>query len=74
VSADRAGVGELVRIGVERGRKTRLKLKVAMCGEHRGGTAAVAFCHQVGLDYVSANRLGAPMAAQTPGFWQSRGA
>jgi pyruvate,orthophosphate dikinase len=45
VSIDREGVGELVRIGVERGRKTRPNLKVGICGEHGGDPASVAFCH-----------------------------
>src|SRR6185437_9115644 len=51
VSIDQHGVGELVKIGVERGRKTRPKLKVGICGEHGGDPASVAFCHEVGLDY-----------------------
>src|SRR5579862_8249915 len=50
---DRDGVGELVRIGIERGRKTRPKLEVGICGEHGGDPASVEFCHQVGMDYVS---------------------
>jgi pyruvate,orthophosphate dikinase len=50
VSIDQQGVGELMRIGVERGRKTRGNLKVGICGEHGGDPASVAFCHQVGLD------------------------
>ncbi len=62
VSIDREGVGELVRIGVERGRKTRPKLKVGICGEHGGDPASVAFCHQVGLDYVSCSPFRVPIA------------
>ncbi len=50
---DRQGVGELVKIGIERGRKTRPKLEVGICGEHGGDPASVEFCHQVGMDYVS---------------------
>jgi len=50
---DRDGVGELVRIGIERGRKTRPKLEVGICGEHGGDPSSVEFCHQVGMDYVS---------------------
>jgi pyruvate,orthophosphate dikinase len=46
-------VGELVRIGIERGRKTRPKLEVGICGEHGGDPSSVEFCHQVGMDYVS---------------------
>ncbi len=62
VSIDREGVGELIRIGVERGRKTRKKLKVGICGEHGGDPASVAFCHEVGLDYVSCSPFRAPIA------------
>jgi pyruvate, orthophosphate dikinase len=50
---DRDGVGELVRIGIDRGRKTRPKLEVGICGEHGGEPSSVEFCHQVGMDYVS---------------------
>ena len=50
---DQVGVGELVRIGIERGRKTRPKLEVGICGEHGGEPESVKFCHQVGMDYVS---------------------
>jgi pyruvate,orthophosphate dikinase len=50
---DRDGVGELVRIGIERGRKTRPKLEVGICGEHGGEPSSVEFCHQVGMDYVA---------------------
>src|SRR5580693_1789598 len=50
---DRDGVGELTRIGIERGRKTRPKLEVGICGEHGGEPSSVEFCHQVGMDYVS---------------------
>ena len=62
VSIDREGVGELVRIGVERGRKTRPNLKVGICGEHGGDPASVAFCHQIGLDYVSCSPFRVPIA------------
>jgi len=62
VSIDREGVGELVRIGVERGRKTRPKLKIGICGEHGGDPASVAFCHQIGLDYVSCSPFRVPIA------------
>jgi pyruvate, orthophosphate dikinase len=50
---DREGVGELVRVGIERGRKTRPHLEVGICGEHGGDPASVEFCHQVGMDYVA---------------------
>jgi pyruvate,orthophosphate dikinase len=50
---DREGVGELVRMGIERGRKTRPHLEVGICGEHGGEPSSVEFCHQVGMDYVA---------------------
>ena len=53
VSVDREGVGELVQIGIARGRKTRAGLKVGICGEHGGDPASVAFCHKIGMNYVS---------------------
>jgi pyruvate, orthophosphate dikinase len=62
VSLDREGVGELIRIASERGRKTRGKLKLGICGEHGGDPASVAFCHEVGLDYVSCSPFRVPIA------------
>ena len=62
VSIDREGVGELMRIGVERGRKTKAKLKVGICGEHGGDPASVAFCHEIALDYVSCSPFRVPLA------------
>jgi pyruvate, orthophosphate dikinase len=62
VSIDQQGVGELVRIGVERGRKTRPQLKVGICGEHGGDPASVAFCHEAKLDYVSCSPFRVPIA------------
>src|SRR6476660_9560406 len=62
VSIDQQGVGELVRIGVERGRKMRRKLKVGICGEHGGDPASVEFFHRVGLDYVSCSPFRVPIA------------
>ncbi|HEY5966135.1 MAG TPA: pyruvate, phosphate dikinase [Xanthobacteraceae bacterium] len=62
VSIDQEGVGVLVRIGVERGRKVRKQLKVGICGEHGGDPASVAFCHEVGLDYVSCSPFRVPIA------------
>jgi pyruvate, orthophosphate dikinase len=50
---DREGVGELVRMGIERGRKARPHLEVGICGEHGGEPSSVEFCHQVGMDYVA---------------------
>ena len=62
VSIDREGVGELMRIGVERGRAGRPKLKVGICGEHGGDPPSVAFCHEIGLDYVSCSPFRVPIA------------
>ncbi|WP_338632572.1 pyruvate, phosphate dikinase [Afipia carboxidovorans] len=62
ISIDRDGVGELVRIGAERGRKVRAKLKMGICGEHGGDPASVTFCHEVGLDYVSCSPYRVPIA------------
>ena len=62
VSIDQSGVGEMVKIGVERGRKTRSKLKVGICGEHGGDPASVAFCHEAKLDYVSCSPFRVPIA------------
>jgi len=50
---DREGVGQLIKIATERGRKTRPDLKVGICGEHGGEPSSVEFCHQIGLNYVS---------------------
>jgi pyruvate,orthophosphate dikinase len=62
ISLDQEGVGELVKIGVARGRKTRPSLKVGICGEHGGDPASVAFCHAIGLDYVSCSPYRVPIA------------
>ena len=62
VSIDREGVGELVSIGTERGRKARPDLKVGICGEHGGDPASIAFCHETGLDYVSCSAFRVPVA------------
>ena len=62
VSIDREGVGELIRIATERGRKVRPKLKLGICGEHGGDPASVAFCHEVKLDYVSCSPFRVPIA------------
>jgi pyruvate,orthophosphate dikinase len=59
---DRGGVGALMRIGVERGRKTRPDLKVGICGEHGGEPASVRFCHTIGLNYVSCSPFRVPIA------------
>jgi len=62
VSLDREGVGELVSIAVERGRNTKNNLKLGICGEHAGDPASIAFCHEVGLDYVSCSPFRVPIA------------
>ncbi|MFO7314825.1 pyruvate, phosphate dikinase [Rhodothermus marinus] len=59
---DQEGVGQLVRMGTERGRATRPALKVGICGEHGGDPASVAFCYEVGLDYVSCSPFRVPIA------------
>ena len=61
-SLDTRGVGLLVRWGIERGRSTRPKLKVGICGEHGGDADSVKFCHRVGMDYVSASPFRVPIA------------
>ncbi|BCW89525.1 Pyruvate, phosphate dikinase [Alphaproteobacteria bacterium SO-S41] len=74
VSLDISGVGELVEIAAERGRKTKPKLKLGICGEHGGDPASIRFCAETGLDYVSCSpyrvpiaRLAAAQAALLPG-------
>jgi pyruvate,orthophosphate dikinase len=62
VSLDREGVGDLIRIAVERGRATRPGMKLGICGEHGGDPASIAFCDEVGLDYVSCSPYRTPIA------------
>jgi len=62
VSIDQDGVGELVRLGAERGRATRPGIKLGICGEHGGDPASVDFCHRVDLDYVSCSPFRVPIA------------
>ena len=62
VSIDVDGVGELVKIGAERGRKTRPDIKLGICGEHGGDPASVHFCAEIGLDYVSCSPYRVPIA------------
>ncbi|MBW6523011.1 pyruvate, phosphate dikinase [Sphingomonas sp. RHCKR47] len=62
VSLDVEGVGELVRLAAERGRATRADIKLGICGEHGGDPASIAFCEEVGLDYVSASPYRVPIA------------
>jgi pyruvate,orthophosphate dikinase len=62
VVLDQEGVGELIDIGVERGRRTRPDLKIGICGEHGGEPHSIAFCHRVQLDYVSCSPFRVPIA------------
>ncbi|MGW8190201.1 pyruvate, phosphate dikinase [Sphingomonas hankookensis] len=62
VSIDVEGVGELIELAAERGRKTRSDIKLGICGEHGGDPASIAFCEKVGLDYVSASPYRVPIA------------
>jgi len=59
---DQDGIGELIRFGIQRGRKTRKGLKVGICGEHGGEPMSVEFCHKVGMDYVSCSPFRVPIA------------
>ncbi|NVK20655.1 MAG: pyruvate, phosphate dikinase [Methylocystaceae bacterium] len=62
VSIDQDGVGELVKLGAERGRETRADIKLGICGEHGGDPASVTFCHKIGLSYVSCSPFRVPIA------------
>ncbi|MGJ3258298.1 MAG: pyruvate, phosphate dikinase [Rhodospirillales bacterium] len=62
MTIDAQGVGELVRIGIERGRKARPDIKLGICGEHGGDPASVRFCHDIGLTYVSCSPYRVPIA------------
>src|ERR1043166_3058218 len=59
---DQKGVGELMRLAVEKGRKTRPDIKLGICGEHGGDPDSVKFCHRLGLDYVSCSPFRVPIA------------
>ena len=59
---DRNGVGQLIKMGVEKGRKARKNLKIGICGEHGGDPSSVEFCHMVGMDYVSCSPYRVPVA------------
>ncbi len=61
-SLDQDGVGMLVRMGIEKGRTTRPKLKVGICGEHGGDPTSVKFCHRVGMNYVSSSPFRVPVS------------
>jgi pyruvate,orthophosphate dikinase len=62
VSIDQSGVGQLVKMGIEKGRSTRKDLKVGICGEHGGEARSVKFCHAVGMNYVSCSPYRVPIA------------
>jgi pyruvate,orthophosphate dikinase len=59
---DQEGVGELIKLGTERGRKTKKDLKVGICGEHGGDPESVKFCHRIGMNYVSCSPFRVPIA------------
>ena len=59
---DQNGVGQLVKMAVEKGRSTRPDLKCGICGEHGGEPSSVKFCHKVGLNYVSCSPFRVPIA------------
>ena len=61
-SIDQAGIGELIKIAIERGRKTRKDLEVGICGEHGGEPKSVEFCHRAGMNYVSCSPFRVPIA------------
>jgi pyruvate,orthophosphate dikinase len=62
VAIDRDGLGQLIKIGVEKGRTTKPKLKIGICGEHGGEPSSVEFCHGQGFDYVSCSPFRVPIA------------
>jgi pyruvate,orthophosphate dikinase len=59
---DQGGVGQLVELGVQRGRQTKPELKIGICGEHGGEPRSIAFCHKLGMDYVSCSPFRVPIA------------
>jgi pyruvate,orthophosphate dikinase len=61
-SIDQEGIGELIKIGIQRGRKARKNLEVGICGEHGGDPDSIEFCHRVGMDYVSCSPYRVPIA------------
>ncbi|MBL6712705.1 MAG: pyruvate, phosphate dikinase [Pirellulales bacterium] len=66
-SIDTTGVGQLMKIGVEKGKQTRPNIKLGICGEHGGEPHSVIFCHEVGLDYVSCSPFRVPVARLAAG-------
>jgi pyruvate,orthophosphate dikinase len=61
-SVDQSGIGELIKIGIERGRETNPKLEIGICGEHGGDPRSIHFCHRVGMNYVSCSPFRVPIA------------
>jgi pyruvate,orthophosphate dikinase len=61
-TVDKNGVGALMKVGIEKGRKTRPDIKLGICGEHGGDPASVKFCHDIGLTYVSCSPFRVPIA------------
>jgi pyruvate,orthophosphate dikinase len=61
-SIDQKGIGELIKIGIQRGRKTRKNLEVGICGEHGGDPSSIDFCHRLGMNYVSCSPFRVPIA------------
>jgi pyruvate,orthophosphate dikinase len=59
---DQEAIGELIEIGIKRGRSTRKNLKVGICGEHGGDPESVKFCHRIGMNYVSCSPFRVPIA------------
>jgi pyruvate, orthophosphate dikinase len=59
---DQDGVGELIKLGIDRGRKVKPHLKVGICGEHGGDAESVKFCHRLGMNYVSCSPFRIPIA------------
>ena len=59
---DQVGVGQLVKMAVEKGRSTRPNIKLGICGEHGGEPSSVEFCHNIGLNYVSCSPYRVPIA------------
>lgn len=62
VTIDQQGVGELLRLAIERGRATRPGMEIGICGEHGGDAASVKFCHTLGMNYVSCSPFRVPIA------------
>ncbi|HEX6838653.1 MAG TPA: putative PEP-binding protein, partial [Polyangia bacterium] len=62
VAIDQDGLGQLIRIGVDKGRSHKRDLKIGICGEHGGEPSSVAFCHSLGFDYVSCSPFRVPIA------------